>query len=273
MKTQTEKANAFKQLHESGCFVFPNPWDVGSARILAGLGFKALATTSQGFANAIGVQDYQITRDQKLDHCRELCAGTDLPVAADLENGYGHSPETCAETIRLAAEAGLIGGSIEDYNPEADAIYTIAEAADRVRAAVEAANAQPFPFLITARSENHLRGITDLKDTIARLQAFQEAGAHVLYAPFLPSLEAIKTVLSEIDRPLNVLGPAPAGHTVSQLEAIGVRRVSLGSALHTTILGALVSAGEELMETGSFGFLKHMLPGARRDALLEAGTP
>lgn len=273
MTSQTDKAHTFKSLHETGCFLFPNPWDAGSARILAGMGFKALATTSQGFANSTGVPDYAITRDLKLDHCRRLCASVDLPIAADLENGFGHTPDICAETITLAADTGLVGGSIEDFNPETGEIYEITHAADRVRAAVDAANALPFPFLVTARAENHLRGKTDLGDTIRRLQAYQDAGAHVLYAPFLPSLEAIRTVISEIDRPLNVLGPAPAGHTVPELADAGVRRISLGSALYGATLGALVSACDELLGPGTNTWTNQMIPGARRDALLQAGTP
>ncbi|MAK61429.1 MAG: 2-methylisocitrate lyase [Ponticaulis sp.] len=273
MKTQSEKAAEFQALHESGCFVFPNPWDVGSARMLAGLGFPALATTSQGFANAIGVLDYQITREMKMEHCRQLCASVNLPMAADLENGYGHPPEDCAETIRLAAEAGLVGGSIEDYDPENDVIYAPDAATERVRAAVEVANALPFPFLVTGRAENYLHNQPDLADTIKRLQAYQEAGAHVLYAPFLPDLDAVKSVLAEIDHPLNVLGPSLAKHTIEELADIGVRRISLGSSLHTTILGTLVSAAEELQGPGSYGFLKGMLSGARRDELLAKGTP
>lgn len=273
MRSQSEKAEAFKAMHSNGCFVIPNPWDVGSARMLVGMGFQALATTSQGYANSIGVLDYELTRDQKLDHCRALCAGVDVPIAADLENGYGHAPDMCAETIRLAAETGLVGGSIEDYDPENDTIYEVKHAAERVAAAVNAANALPFPFLITGRAENHLRGRQDLKDTITRLQAYQEAGAHVLYAPFLPSLAAIRTVLSEIDRPLNVLGPSPAGHSVPELAAAGVPRVSLGSSLYKALLGTFVSAAEDLNENGTFGYLAQGLPNARRDTLLRTGTP
>lgn len=273
MKTQSQKAAEFQALHDSGCFVFPNPWDVGSARMLAGLGFPALATTSQGFANAIGVLDYQITREMKMAHCRELCASVDVPIAADLENGYGHAPEDCAEAIRLAAEAGLVGGSIEDYDPEHDTIYDLDAATERVRAAVEVANALPFPFLVTGRAENYLHNRPDLADTIKRLQAYQEAGAHVLYAPFLPDLDSVKSVLAEIDRPLNVLGPSLANHSVSELADIGVRRISLGSSLHTTVLGMLVSAAEELQGAGTYTFLKGMLPGTRRDELLNRGTP
>lgn len=273
MKTQAEKADAFKTLHESGCFIFPNPWDAGSARMLAGLGFQALATTSQGFANAQGLEDYQITREMKLEHCRELCAAVDLPIAADLENGFGHTPEICAETITLAAEAGLVGGSIEDFNPETGAIYDIDDATERVRAAVEAANALPFPFLVTGRAENHLRGVNDLGNTIRRLQAYQEAGAHVLYAPLLPGLDAVKTALSEVDRPLNVLGPALAPVSVDDLAAIGVRRISLGSALANAAWGGLVNAASELQGKGSYGWMANMLPGTRRSELLAAGTP
>lgn len=271
MKTQAEKAHAFKELHERGCFVFPNPWDVGSARLLAGMGFPALASTSQGFANAMGVEDYQITREMKMEHCRALCAAVDVPIAADLENGYGHKPEDCAETIRLANAAGLVGGSIEDYNPETGGIYDIHAAADRVRAAVEVANVLPHPWLVTARAENHLRGVHDLADTIKRLQAYQEAGAHVLYAPLLPDLNAIRTVLAEIDRPLNVLGPFVPDATVADLAAIGVRRISMGSALANAAWGALVSAAEELQGPGTYGWLSGAIPGKKKADLLAKG--
>ncbi|KCZ56324.1 isocitrate lyase/PEP mutase family protein [Hyphomonas chukchiensis] len=275
MTTQKDKAFAFKALHDNpGMFVLPNPWDVGSARMLAGLGFKALASTSAGFAANTGVADYQITRDLKLAHIRALAPATPLPLTADLENGFGHSPETCAETIRLGAEAGLVGGSIEDFTGDsARPQYGIAEAADRVRAAVEAANALPFPFLVTARAENFFTGVPDLSDVIARLQAYQEAGAHVLYAPGLKTMDDIRTVLSAVDRPLNVLmGPRVGFVPMAELEAIGVKRVSMGSALANTAYGALVRAGEELLGPGTLGFLKGAAPGKDLAALMARGA-
>jgi 2-methylisocitrate lyase-like PEP mutase family enzyme len=275
MTPQKDKAFAFKALHDNeGMFVLPNPWDVGSARILAGLGFKALASTSAGFAASTGVADYQITRDLKLAHIRALAPATPLPLTADLENGFGHSPETCAETIRLGAEAGLVGGSIEDFTGDsATPQYEIAEAADRVRAAVEAANALPFPFLVTARAENFFTGVPDLADVIARLQAYQEAGAHVLYAPGLKTMDDIRTVLSAVDRPLNVLmGPRSRFVPMAELEALGVKRVSMGSALANTAYGALVRAGEELLGPGTLGFLKGAAPGKDLAELMAKGA-
>ena len=223
MTPQKDKAFAFRALHDlPGMFVLPNPWDAGSARILAGLGFKALASTSAGFAASTGVADYNITREMKLAHVRQLCAATPLPLTADLENGFGHSPEACAETIRLGAEAGLVGGSIEDFTGDAARPqYAIAEAADRVRAAVEAANALSFPFLVTARAENFFTGTPDLPDTIARLQAYQEAGAHVLYAPGLQTLDDIRSVLGAVDRPLGFLKAAASGKDLADLMAKG----------------------------------------------------
>jgi 2-methylisocitrate lyase-like PEP mutase family enzyme len=275
MTPQKDKAFAFKALHDNeGMFVLPNPWDVGSARILAGLGFKALASTSAGFAASTGVADYQITRDLKLAHIRALAPATPLPLTADLENGFGHSPETCAETIRLGAEAGLVGGSIEDFTgDDARPQYEMAEAADRVRAAVEAANALPFPFLVTARAENFFTGVPDLADVIARLQAYQEAGAHVLYAPGLKTMDDIRTVLSSVDRPLNVLmGPRAGFVPMAELEALGVKRVSMGSALANTAYGALVRAGEELLGPGTLGFLKGAAPGKDLAELMAKGA-
>jgi 2-methylisocitrate lyase-like PEP mutase family enzyme len=275
MTTQKDKAFAFKALHDNDdLFVLPNPWDVGSARMLAGLGFKALASTSAGFAASTGVADYNLTRDLKLAHIRALAPATPLPLTADLENGFGHSPETCAETIRLGAEAGLVGGSIEDFTGDsAKPQYEIAEAADRVRAAVEAANALPFPFLVTARAENFFTGVPDLSDVIARLQAYQEAGAHVLYAPGLKTIDDIKAVLGAVDRPINVLmGPRAGFVPMAELEALGVKRVSMGASLAYAAYGALVRAGEELLGPGTLGFLKGAAPGKDLAALMAKGA-
>ena len=242
--------------------------------MLAGLGFSALASTSAGFAASKGLKDYQITRELKLAHVAEICAATDLPVSADLENGFGHSPEACAETIRLGAEAGLVGGSIEDFNNETGKQYDIAEATDRVRAAVEAANALAFPFMLTARAENFFTGTPDLADAIVRIQAYQEAGAHVLYIPSLKTMEDIRTVLTSIDRPLNVLfGPFEGFVPVSELAELGVRRVSVGSGLANAAYGALVSAAEELKGPGTFGFMKTAIRGSDLSALMARGAP
>ena len=271
MITQHDKAVAFQALHDSGCFLIPNPWNVGSARILQGLGFQALATTSAGFANANGLNDYEVTREMVMAHAGSLCAATHLPVSADLENGFGDEPATCAETIQLAAAAGLVGGSIEDFSPGRKAQYEIAEARDRVAAAVEAANSLPFPFILTARAENFFTGIPDLADTIQRLQAYQEAGAHVLYAPGLRSLEDIRTVLSSIDRPLNVLmGPRDGFVPVEELAALGVRRVSLGASLSNAANGALIRAAKELLRPGTFGFTQDGVGGAQLMAVMDA---
>jgi len=275
MTTQKGKADSFKALHDAdGMFLLPNPWDVGSARILAGLGYKALATTSAGFAATLGVSDYQVSREMKLEHICALAAATDLPLAADLENGFGHSPETCAETIRLGAEAGLVGGSIEDYSGDKDkGQYDIGLATERVAAAVEAANSLPFSFMLTARAENFFTGVPDLGDTISRLQAYQDAGAHVLYAPALKTLEDISTVLGEIDRPLNVLlGPFSGFVPMQELAQLGVKRVSIGSVFANGAYGALVRAGTEWRDAGTLGFMGEAASGKTLSKLMEKGT-
>ncbi|MEM5517245.1 isocitrate lyase/phosphoenolpyruvate mutase family protein [Henriciella sp. AS95] len=272
MTSQANRAKAFQSLHQEGCFALPNPWDRGSARILAGLGFKALATTSAGFARSTGVDDYRVTRDMVIAHARALCAATDLPVTADLENGFGDTPEDCAETIRMASEVGLVGGSIEDFSGEPGQQYDLAAATERVAAAVEVANALPFPFIVTARAENFFTGSPDLTDTIARLQAYQDAGAHCLYAPGLRTLDDIKSLLSSVDRPVNVLlGPSANRVPVSELAEIGVRRVSVGAVFNSLAYGALIDAGEELLESGTFGFMER-LPGEKLMRLMNAGS-
>ena len=274
MTSQTDKAETFRALHSDGCFLIPNPWDVGSARILQGLGFKALATTSAGFANAQGVNDYNVTRDMVLTHARALCSATTIPVSADLENGFGDSPEHCAETIRLAADAGLVGGSIEDFAGQDRGQYDVNQARQRISAAAEAARSLPFPFMLTARAENFFTGTPDLADTIARLQAYQEAGADVLFAPGLRTLDDIRSVLASIDLPLNVLiGPKSGPVPVVELAALGVRRISLGSALANAANGALIRAAQELLQTGTFGFTKDGIGGAQLMAIMNDETP
>ncbi|GGB61435.1 isocitrate lyase/PEP mutase family protein [Henriciella pelagia] len=269
MTSQTEKAKTFQALHESGCFIIPNPWDMGSARVLEGMGFAALATTSAGFANSMGADDYEVTRSMVMNHSRALCEATSIPISADLENGFGDSPEDCAETIRQAAASGLVGGSIEDFAGRGKGQYSISAAKDRVAAAVEAANALPFPFMLTARAENFFSGTPDLADTIKRLQAYQDAGAHVLYAPALRTLADIHSVLASIDRPLNVLmGPFDGFGPVEAMAEIGVRRVSLGSALANAANGGLIRAAEELQSTGTFNFLKDAVGGKRLMAIM-----
>ena len=274
MIDQLAKAKTFQALHDQGCFFIPNPWDVGSAKLLTGLGFQALATTSSGFAHSTGVNDYELTRSQVIDHVRDLCASTPLPVSADLENGFGHSPEDCAETITLGAQAGLVGGSIEDFSGTPGELYPIGHAKDRIAAAVEAARALPYPFMLTARAENLFTGDGDLRDAIARLQAYQEAGADVLYAPGLRTLDDIKSVLASVDRPVNVLlGPKEGLRPASDLAELGVRRISVGGALANVAMDAIVKAGRELLGSGTFGFLSGVSPAAEITDLMFRHSP
>jgi 2-methylisocitrate lyase-like PEP mutase family enzyme len=255
--TQSEKAQSFRALHQiSGAFVMPNPWDAGSARMLASLGFKALASSSFASAVVLGRRDGGMTRDEVLAHARSLVEATELPVAADLEDGFADSPAGVAETIRLAAATGLVGGSIEDATGDAKRpFYDFEEAVERVRAAVAAARALPFPFTLTARSENFVRGNPNLDDTIKRLQAFEAAGADVLFAPGLPDLAAVKKVCAAVKKPVNVMnGLAGKSFPVEALAAAGVRRISLGASLHRAALGGLLNAAREISEKGTFAF-------------------
>ena len=257
MRTQAERASAFRALHErDGAFIIPNPWDIGTARLLARLGFEALATTSAGYAFSMGQQDSTMGRDKLIANAGAIASATDLPVTADLENGFGDDPASVEETIRLAAVAGLVGGSIEDAtNRPNDPIYEYRLAVERIGAAAEAARALPFPFTLTARAENYLFGRPDLKDTIRRLQAYQEAGADVLYAPGLTSKDEIAAVVSSVDRPLNVvMGLQGVQLSLAALSEIGVKRVSVGSALTRAALGAFLRAGKEMREHGTFTF-------------------
>lgn len=275
--SQIDKAKTFRALHKlpgasgapveasgPGTFIIPNPWDAGSARVLAGLGFQALATTSSGFAFSLGRRDGAVTREEVLAHCRLIADVTDLPVAADLENCFGDDPKTVAETIRLAGATGIVGGSVEDFSGDDSApIYNQSLAAERVAAAVEAARALPFPFTLTARAENFLHGRPNLNDTISRLQAFAKAGADVLFAPGLPDLEAIKAVCAAVaPHPVNVLvGIKGLSFSVADLNAAGVRRISLGGVLSRVALGALISAAQEMKE-GTFTFVDQAAPSA-----------
>jgi 2-methylisocitrate lyase-like PEP mutase family enzyme len=257
MRTQAEKGSAFRALHErDSAFIIPNPWDVGTARLLAHLGFEALATTSAGYAFSVGQRDNTIGRDQMMAHVHAIVSATDLPVSADLGNGFGDDPETVAETIRLAAAAGLVGGSIEDAtNRLDDPIYEHELAVERVRAAAKVARSLPFPFMLTGRAENYLVGQRDLADTIKRLQAYQEAGADVLYAPGLASEKDIAAVVSSVDRPVNVvMGLHGVQLSLVALSEIGVKRVSVGSALSRAALGAFLRAAREMREHGTFTF-------------------
>lgn len=273
MFDQKAKGETFRALHETGCFVIPNPWDVGSAKMLTRLGFAALATTSSGYARSTGVNDYELSRDQVISHVRELCAATHIPVSADLENGFGHTPEACAEIIRLGAEAGLVGGSIEDYTGTDGALYEIEHAKERVAAAVEAARALPFPFILTARAENHFTGDGDLADSIKRLQAYQDAGADVLYAPGLRTKADIASVLASVDRPINILrGPKEDVLAISELTEMGVRRVSLGGSLAVVAMDAVLKASRELLDPGTFDFMNGVAPPAEIAALMTGNT-
>ena len=258
--SQSEKAKQFRALHDGPrTFVIPNPWDVGTTRMLAALGFPALATTSAGFAFTLGRRDGEglVTREEMLTHARMITEATDLPVSADLENGFGDEPDTVAETIGMAAATGLVGGSVEDATGEPrNPIYEYGHAVERVAAAVAAARTLPFPFVLVARAENFLHGRPDLDDTIGRLQAFATAGADVLYAPGLPSLDAIKAVCAAVSpRPVNVLAGGRGGaFTVSNLAAAGARRISLGSALSRVALGSFLRAAREIIDKGTFNF-------------------
>jgi 2-methylisocitrate lyase-like PEP mutase family enzyme len=255
--TQAEKGAAFRALHQrNGAFIIPNPFDAGTARLLAHLGFEALATTSAGYAFSIGQRDNTVGREQMMVHVKAIVDATPLPVSADLENGFGDDPETVAETIRLAAAAGLAGCSIEDSTSRADdPIYEHAHAVDRMRAAAEVVRSLPFPFTLTGRAENYLVGRPDLDDTIRRLQAYQEAGADVLYAPGLRSRDDIAAVVRSVDRPVNVvMGLQGVQLTLADLSTLGVKRISIGSALSRAALGAFLRAAKEMKEKGTFTF-------------------
>jgi len=260
--TQTEKAARFKALHDGpGAFVVPNPWDAGSARVLAALGFRALATSSGASAGVLGRRDGRVTRDEALAHARAIVEATDLPVSADLEKCFADDPAGAAETIRRAAGVGLVGGSIEDATGDsARPLYDAALAIERVAAAAEAARALPFPFTLTARTENFLRGNPDLDDTIRRLQAFERAGADVLFAPGLPDLAAVRTVCAALSRPFNfMVGIRGKSFTVAELEAAGVRRISLATSLYRAAMTGLLDAAREVHDAGTFGYLDRAL--------------
>jgi 2-methylisocitrate lyase-like PEP mutase family enzyme len=250
--TQPQKGEAFQALHEGDPFVIPNPWDAGSAKVLAGLGFKALATTSGGFAFTLGRPDGAVTLDEVAAHVTSVNEATDLPVSVDLENGYGPAPEDAARAIARAAEAGAVGGSIEDYDRDDGELYEPDRAAERVAAAVEAARALEFPFTLTARAENFLRGNPDLDDTIARLRAFADAGADVLYAPALLKIEDIKTVCDSVSKPVNVLAFGRLGLTFAQIAEAGAQRVSVGSGLTWAATDGLIEAAERIIDDGDF---------------------
>jgi 2-methylisocitrate lyase-like PEP mutase family enzyme len=258
MSDQSEKARLFRTLHEApGAFVIANAWDAGSARILTALGFKALATSSGACAGVLGRLDGRVTRAEALAHCKAIVDATDAPVSADLEKGFGDSPEVAAETIRLAAEVGLVGGSIEDATGDPTRpLFGTAHAQERVAAAVEAARSLSFPFTLTARTENYLRGNPDLDDTIRRLQSFEAAGADVLMAPGLPDLDAVRAVCAALSRPVNFMaGIKGKSFTVAALSEAGVKRVSLATSLYRAAMTGLLDAAKEVQENGTFNYL------------------
>jgi 2-methylisocitrate lyase-like PEP mutase family enzyme len=269
MVTQADKARQFLSLHRKGePLLLPNPWDLGSARLLASLGFQALATTSSGFAASLARNDGSVSKEEAIVHAAVIVAATDLPVSADLENAFGDAPADVAETIRLAVAVGLAGASVEDFTGrEDDPIYSLPAAVERVAAAAEVAHSGEVPFVFTARAENFLHGRPDLWDTIARLQAYQEAGADVLYAPGLVDIDDIRLVIREVDRPVNVLAVAGAP-AVAELAEAGVSRISVGGSFAFAALGALVSAATELRDQGTYGYLAASAAG--RDAVRAA---
>ena len=258
--SQTDKANRFRALHQGPrAFLIANAWDAGSTRILTGLGFQAIATSSGASAGILGKRDGQVTRDEALAHARAMVEATDLPVSADLEKGFGDAPAVAAETIRLAAQVGLVGGSIEDATGDRDRpLFDSGHALERVAASVEAARALPFAFTLTARAENFLRGNPDLDDTIKRLQAFEKAGADVLMAPGLPDLAAVRTVCASLSKPFNFMaGIKGKSFSVAELEAAGVRRISLASSLYRAAMTGLLTAAREVQEKGTLNYLDH----------------
>jgi 2-methylisocitrate lyase-like PEP mutase family enzyme len=270
--SQKDKAVSFQALHQApGYFVIPNPWDGASARILAGLGFLALATSSGAQAGTLGRRDGKVKREEAMAHARAIVAATDLPVSADLEKGFGDAPSDTAETIRMAAEVGLVGGSIEDATGEKDKpLYDVTQATERVAAAVEAARRLPFPFTLTARSENYLRGKPDLDDTIKRLQAYERAGADVLFAPGLPDLAAVRAVCSAVSKPFNfMVGIKGKSFTVAELAAAGVKRVSLATSLYRAAMTGLLDAAREVKDKGTFDYVDRSVSTPDLNAYLE----
>ena len=270
--SQHDKAARFRALHQApGAFVIPNPWDAGSARILAGLGFQALATSSGAAAGVLGRRDGTVTREEALAHARAIVAAIDLPVSADLEKGFGDAPEAAAETIRHAAAVGLVGGSIEDATGDKNRpLYDIGHAIERVAAAAQAARALAFPFTLTARAENFLRGNPDLDDTITRLVAFEKAGADVLFAPGLPDLAAVRAVCAAVSKPVNfMVGIRGKSFTVAELATAGVRRISLATSLYRAAMSGLLDAAREVKGKGTFGYLDQSLTTPELNGFME----
>jgi 2-methylisocitrate lyase-like PEP mutase family enzyme len=269
--TRNEKAAQFRALHDGpGAFVIPNPWDIPSARMLAGLGFQALATSSGASSSALGRRDGALTRDEALAHARLIVEATDLPVSADLEKGFGDAPEDVAETVRLAAAVGLVGCTIEDSTGNQDSpLYDLRLAVERIAAAAEAARALPFPFILTARAHNLLYAAPSLDDTIKRLQSFESVGADVLFAPGLPDLGAVRTVCRAVSKPVNFMaGIKGKSFSVSELAAAGVRRISLATSLYRAAMTGLLDAVREVKDTGQFGFLDRCLTTAELNKIM-----
>jgi len=270
--TQNEKANRFRELHSGpGAFIIPNPWDIGSARLLAGLGFQALATSSAASAAAIGLKDGGLTREQALTHARSIVEATDLPVSADLENGFGDAPEVVAEAIRLAASTGLVGCTIEDVTGNHDnPLYEFSFAVERIAAAAEAVRALPFPFVLTARTHNLLYSGASLDETIRRLQAFEHAGADVLFAPALPDLAAVRAVCAAVSKPFNfMVGIKGKSFTVAELTEAGVRRISLATSLYRAAMTGFLDAARQVRDRGNFVFLDQCVTTAELNKLME----
>ena len=270
MTAQLEKCSRFAELHQQhSAWLIPNPWDVGSARVLQGLGFGALATTSSGFAYTLGRADGAVTLEEKLAHCRELAAATDIPLNADFENGFSDENATLRDNVLRLIETGIAGLSIEDFSRDKLTIYSKDEAVDRLAVVMEAIQQSGIPVLLTARAENLIRGVDDPDDTLERLQAYSATGAHVLYSPGLTTLEQIQRFIAATDKPMNVLAPFVVGASVPQLADLGVTRVSTGGALNWAAVNPLITAGKEMLEQGSFNWLTVMAKGTQVQALLK----
>jgi 2-methylisocitrate lyase-like PEP mutase family enzyme len=265
MNSHSDKCETFSALHRrAGAFLIPNPFDIGSARVLQALGFPALATTSAGLAQTLGRADGQVRLEEKIAHCTAMAAATTIPINVDFEDGYAHTPEEVAGNVRKIAATGVAGCSIEDFDRETQRLIGLEAAVERVQAAAEAVAGLGMPFMLTARAENLLRGVGDLDETIRRLQAYERAGAAVLYAPALKTLEELQRVAAEVSRPINALGVFFRGVTVRELEDAGAKRISVGSALAALSLGPVIAAGRELLEQGTFGWLAGMPRGLQR---------
>jgi len=275
MTSQNDLGNAFRALHEHpNVFIIPNPWDIGSARMLEGMGFKALATTSSGYAHTVGRDDGGVTLDQTIDHCRELAETTNIPISADLENCFGDSPEDVATCIRRVAETGIVGGSVEDFtNNHSNPIYDFNLSVERVAAGVEAARSLPFPFTLTARAENLLRMDRDIDETIRRLQAYETAGADVLYAPALKTLDEVRLVSSSVSKPINVLAASLKEHSAQELGQAGVTRISIGGALARLMVSVLIKTANEMQNEGTFSWLSDIAPNADIKKIMDKSAP